>query len=300
MGAGQSGESLPQPVPERGTSLYSGQEMSGAELAAVTFAHPTNLILIMGEPNSGKTTLLAALFDVFQKGPFSRHLFAGSRTQIGFEIRCHTARMASGRVQPDTERTTNDEFSYLHLALRKSDLVHPAQHLLFTDVSGERFRQARDYQEEMQRLTILKHADHIFYVVNGDHLSDLAKRQSAKANVIKLLNRAQQANMVAPGSKIILLINKWDVVVHRGMETKVATFFEQPMLDLFPAILQRIDKVVARAKYATVLPAHFGLDAFLSVCVTRQVVAPPPGAPLDAAPVKREFYRLESLYPSVG
>jgi ATPase subunit of ABC transporter with duplicated ATPase domains len=69
--------------------LYSGEELSLKDVNLVTHKYLYKLILIIGDTDSGKTTLLATLYDLFQIAPFKDYLFAGSLTQIGFETRCH-------------------------------------------------------------------------------------------------------------------------------------------------------------------------------------------------------------------
>ena len=148
-------------------SIYSGDELLEEELTSISYKYRTRLILIMGEPNSGKTTLIASLFDLFQKGGYGGYIFAGSRTQLGFEKRCHLARLSSGRLIPDTERTRSNDFHFLHLAVKNEKAKSSIEHLLFADISGEQFRLARDYDEEMKRLNILNRADVIFCIADG-------------------------------------------------------------------------------------------------------------------------------------
>lgn len=271
---------------EEGNNLFSGDAIDDSEIHTVTFAHLTKLILIMGEPASGKTTLLASVFNMFQKGGYAGFLFAGSKTQVGFEKRCHLARMASGRVTPEIERTSSDEFSYLHLAVRNADLLQPVRHLLFTDVSGERFRLVRDYDDELERLTILKQSSEIFYVVNGEDLADLAKRHATKSNVVRMLNRIQQNSSSSyTVNNICIIVSKWDKVVEADAEDKVEQFFIKPILNKFPRFVKQIEKVATRSDIV-------GLDIFLQICA-RPAIKNEVAEYISSAFPEREFYRLQ-------
>src|ERR1043166_5638481 len=69
--------------------ISSGEALTPAEVEDFLRWRPATLIAIVGDRDSGKTTLLAALYGCFLKGPFASHLFVGSRTLVGFEKRVH-------------------------------------------------------------------------------------------------------------------------------------------------------------------------------------------------------------------
>jgi hypothetical protein len=96
-------------IPENGSkdnvSLPGTDEFTLMSASEITVAHLTRVIVVAGEADSGKTTLLASLIDRFQRGPFSDYRFAGCKTLMGFEQRCHLARLKSGGTIPDTDRT---------------------------------------------------------------------------------------------------------------------------------------------------------------------------------------------------
>lgn len=74
---------------------------------------------------AGKTTLVAALYEKFNEAPFANYLFAGSKTLVAMERRSHLARLTSGALRPDTERTLITDIRdtrFLHFCLRSADL----------------------------------------------------------------------------------------------------------------------------------------------------------------------------------
>lgn len=249
-------------------SIYfaSGEALLGSSIETITYAFPTKLILIIGGPDCGKTTLVSAVFESFQKGPLGNFIFAGSHTQVGFETISYFAREASGRVDPETERTKSAEFLYLHLSIRDKLLAHKAQHLLFTDVSGERFNLARDAQAEMDELTILKKADHIFYMVDGEALSNVETRSTTKQDVIIFLKRAIKAHILTKDNQLIILINKFDRVIKNSAEQAIESFFTAQLKKLFPDIIADVITTVARPKRDSLSHRTQHLDVFLDLC----------------------------------
>jgi len=85
--------------------LPRGQALTTSEASQISSAKRSQLIVIAGEVKSGKTTLLTSLFHCFQKGPFSGYMFAGSKTLVGFDLRCFYARTACEKDRMDTART---------------------------------------------------------------------------------------------------------------------------------------------------------------------------------------------------
>ncbi|WP_201980428.1 TRAFAC clade GTPase domain-containing protein [Hymenobacter rubidus] len=249
-------------------SIYfaSGEALLGSSIETITYAFPAKLILIIGGPDCGKTTLVSAVFESFQKRALGNFIFAGSYTQVGFELISYLAREASGKIDPDTERTKSAEFLYLHLSIRDKLLAHKAQHLLFTDVSGERFNLARDTQAEMDELTILKKADHIFYIVDGEALSNVKTRDTTKQDVIIFLKRAIKANLLTKDNQLIILINKFDRVIKNSAQQAVELFFTAQLKKLFPDIIADIITTVARPKRDSLSHQTHNLDVFLDLC----------------------------------
>src|SRR3989304_7885544 len=141
---------------------------------------PTQLIILAGASESGKTTLLASIYEKFSEGGLADFYFAGSRTLPGFEQRCHLARIASGRPVADTERTkANDRIELLHLRVAKKRMKTSHTNLLFTDISGETFRIIKDSTDECKKYHILMRADHFVVLIDGAQLISLTKRQKA-------------------------------------------------------------------------------------------------------------------------
>lgn len=210
----------------RTLELPLGEALTIAESLPITLARRTQLIVVAGAVGSGKTTLIASLFHLFQRGPFAGYLFAGSDTLIGFDRRCHLARIASGAATADTERTKRGvDRQFLHLRVRKEDCETPPRDLLISDLSGEDYRDAKDSIDECRRLPLLRRADHFLVLVDSVQLAQLDSRQRAKNEAAMLLRSCIDAEQLGIHSMVDLLCTKWDLV-EQGDEAGTVAFVE--------------------------------------------------------------------------
>lgn len=256
--------------------FFSGYELIGRQADSIIFRNPTHLILLAGEPNCGKTTLIASLYDQFQKGSFQGYGFAGTRTIKAFEIRCHNLRVSSGSTKASMQRTETTEIKYLHLAVRKVDLSEPIQHLLFADISGELFQLARDSDEEIKSLEFFPFVDHIFFMVDGDLLSSSDTRAVARQNIFNLIGRAKQSNLLEGHISVNMIISKWDLVAKREASAFVESFFIKQLENKFPGLIKTYIKLAAQPESDNV-SVGVGLDTFFIGCLEKKANDIKPG-----------------------
>jgi hypothetical protein len=132
---------------------------------------------------------------------------------MGFEQRCHDARLASNRIEPEMERTKNKtEYRFLHLRVHDQGLDTPAQDVLFTDISGEIFREIRDSAHECSRHPIFRRADHFVAILDGAKLCDPLLRHQAVVDINMLLRRCFESNMLGASSLLDVIFTKWDMI----------------------------------------------------------------------------------------
>lgn len=206
-----SEESVVESVSEASSlvRLPEGSDLNMLSCETILSRSHGRIVFVAGLAESGKTTLLAELYEKFQRGPFAGYLFAGSSTLLGFEHRCFLSRTSSEEDSPETERTKiGEQILHLTLALEKDPSCRVE--LLFTDLAGELFRQARDAIQSCQELHLLKRADHVVLLVNGDRLPDPTKRHSAFGDCEQLLGRMLDANMICEGALVDVVITKYD------------------------------------------------------------------------------------------
>lgn len=256
------------------------------EVSSISYQYPCKLILVVGEPSSGKSTLYAALFDSFHKGGCGDYIFASTRTPIGFEEICHLAREKCKGKTPKTERTKSWEFTYLHLAVKHKNLEGSPEHLIFADVNGERFQSAKNDDEQMQKLSVMKMADQIFFVADGELLTIDGDKHVVKKDMWNIVNRCIQNDMISSAEGVSLVITKWDKIQAANKTKDVDKFFIKPTLKKFENTIGQLIKVASRSLNKEV-PPRYGVDDFLKLCLSNKVVKP--DQPKYTPPLKRQF-----------
>jgi hypothetical protein len=122
------------------------------------------------------------------------------------------ARIASGLVEPDTERTLRSEGKHLlHLRLAEQE-GGEVRNILFSDIYGEAFRHAADIGEECRKFTVLKRADHVAVLVDGKKAADRKERQSAFASADTLIGQCLDCGMFDRESSVQVVVTKWDLI----------------------------------------------------------------------------------------
>lgn len=191
----------------------TGLALTTEEANDVTVSNATRVIMLAGPSASGKTTLLATLYQQFLEGPYAGYLFAGSATLHGFEQRCSMARTSSDLQSPDTGHTSlSDGIKFLHLKVRKEGGQESIRDLLITDWSGEVFQLAKNSTEYCRSLTVLPRCDHVAIVVDGSQLAMVDGRHRAQADANMLLQRFLDSGMVGQKHLVDVIFTKWDIV----------------------------------------------------------------------------------------
>ncbi|WP_292647118.1 hypothetical protein [Mesorhizobium sp.] len=167
-------------------------------------------VVLIGEQKTGKTTLLAALYGLFCKGPVGGLEFVGSQTLCSFAERNHLAMMRPDRTAPTTPRTSiADAVGYFHLKVRNGETVSD---VIISDRSGETFEAARVDTSLMDRLTELALADRVCFLLDAARLTNIATRHGYR-RIFKQTIRALVDNDVIPKTAVIeVLVTKIDRV----------------------------------------------------------------------------------------
>lgn len=252
-------------------SFYLGDALSLDETYGITSNSLTRLIMLAGRVDAGKTTLLASLYDLFQmQTSFADYTFAGSKTLIGFEKRCHESRLASKRKDPKTERTifTPDDPKFLHLKLR-----NPAgenRDLLFTDISGEHFKQLSNSTDECKKFTMAKRADHFALFLDGDLLSSIEERQQTKINALAILRSLTESGALPEETKIQVIFSRWDLLESKNEKQAAKNFIEGIKTEIkfkYPDTKWNIlfFEIASRPDFTSNLPFGHGIDKLLKI-----------------------------------
>jgi hypothetical protein len=290
------------PEPEESASdfvqLHSGEALDLASAPQVTAAFDTRLVVIAGAEASGKTTLITTIYEVFQNGPFAGLFFAGSKTLVGFEQRCHRARVASGAPSADTDRTKIEPPRLLHLAVRATDSQATRQHILLTDIAGEIFRLARDSTTECKKLGVLRRADTLVVLLDGKKLADPKARAEAAADGLSLIRSCLDAEMIDTSTHLNIVVTKWDEVEAAGQNAvDYVEYLRGDAERRFGARVRRLtfSRIAARPRSGRGLTFAHGCDALVGEWIReRRRMAPVSGAP--ERPVLREFERFAARH----
>lgn len=276
-------------------SIPSGLELDGEGASAILRRGWSRVIILAGGVKSGKTTLIASLYQQFQNGPFASHNFAGSETLHAWERYCHPSRTASMASQADTDRTRLEpNFVFVHLRLRPSSADDAARDYLFSNVSGELFEAMRDNPEECARASSLSRADRFLLLLDGDKLVSPATRASVIADARTLVRRLLDTGSLGTAVPIDLLASKWDQVTKAGVESVVTKILEQLVNALrnHSTPPQTVAWYRLAARPASAEQPTVGLSEMLSRCFEARPAAAEPAPsyePSESAPGMLRF-----------
>jgi hypothetical protein len=232
--AAQQQTALPseeQPTIQRGTrvaiEISSSDTMEWEDLEAFSRGHRIRAVSLIGEPRSGKTTLIAAIYASLCKGAIGDRVFVGSRTLVGFAKRHHLALLNSERRSPKTPRTSSDDpTAFFHLALRPKD-GGPISHLIISDRSGEAYQAARQDTALVKNLTELRLAERACFVLNAAKLTN-PERHAAYSRQFKQMIYAFRDNGVFRDNVAVeVLVTKIDTTKKPDRAARSAAILDE-------------------------------------------------------------------------
>jgi hypothetical protein len=190
--------------------LHAGQALTLEEGTVIRGAGSSVVVVPVGVPGVGKTTLLAALYEGLAAGPVDGWRFAGSLSLMGFEERAHDATVASGRAEPDTPRTPQGTGRLLlHLSLLNDTGVR--LHLLLADISGEHAETLRTLDDPGDYARPLRAATCVLLMLDGARLANPAHRHAAATEARTLFKAMHSNSLIEPGTPVIVTATKWDL-----------------------------------------------------------------------------------------
>jgi hypothetical protein len=204
---------------KRAVSLSSGQALS-LEVASRSAADQrANFIVLAGPVESGKTTLVLSVYEAFNVGALGDVGFAGSRTLIAFEERCHEGRMTSGLDVATTRRTPRtDGTEFLHLVVTPAGAGSARCHSYVSDITGEVFQELVRSPRIATDLPALSQANRIQIVLDGSVLTNVAERDRAVYEAETLARGIADYAQLRGDAVIDVLVSKLDRVHEAGPE----------------------------------------------------------------------------------
>ena len=292
------GDDVGQAETSTGIVLSSAQTLSIEDASALLKACDSRVAALVGPRGSGKTSLIAGMYDLFQRGAIEGLEFERSQTLHAFELACHDARAASRRAAPKFERTGRGEVKFYHLQLGGGVAASPVC-LALGDRAGEEYAEAADDPASIAEFPEIRRADTISLLVDGERLLSDGDRHNLRGQVILMLQAFVDTGTVNAGQHLGLVLTKLDVLEASdpALKHRSETDFQSlvgRVGDLFAKSFASISSFrVAASPTTDVIPRGTGVPAVLSFW-TRPGLMPKAAPPPEPTP-SRAFARLQPI-----
>lgn len=212
-----------------GVHLSSALPLERGQADKVLTLLPSRMIGVIGVHDSGKTSVIAGLYDLFQLGTVSNCTFAGSSTLQGLEMICHDARVTSERDEPHSERTKRGEVQFYHIDVRRDGAL---QSLLIADRSGEEYEEVADFVANATDMFELRRADVITVLVDGRRLASLSDRADVMGAIPLIIQGMVENGAFLRKPNLAIVLTKDDVVQATSCKDRVEHDFHAIVDDL--------------------------------------------------------------------
>lgn len=255
--------------------LPDGYELSLPAARQITGGHEACMVVLAGEPDAGKTTLIACLYEKFCEGPFASLQFAGSNTLLAFERACHLSRTSSEAEEPDTQPTKGLYPRFFHFFLRDPVRNESEQHLLLTDISGEAYQRATNHTEDAKKLSFIRRADVFMLLLDGERLASKLERQEVFGRGLMLLRSLTEAGMLDDNSSVQVAISKFDLLQPEVIDQNTVDFMTYIKSELLRYAGERyksfrLVEIASRPAKGSTLGYAYGLDSLIQAWLEKQ------------------------------
>lgn len=259
---------------EETVALPSGNPLTLEEANEILAHEPSRFVVIMGATGSGKTTLIASLYQMFLTLRDERFLFAGSKTLVAFEKRAFYTRTISHGTHPATMRTPRGAVDILHFRLYEKDRRRRLN-LLLSDFSGEDYEQARANPVAAQEdFPQIRTAKAVIVLADGENLASTRKRQKEIQKCIHLLKTFCDGDLIAEGAVIVLAVSKYDLIspLEADARSHIDKMVKQSFQEQLPELVHRIQflNTAAMPMDKKMLSPYYGLGELLSLLFTER------------------------------
>ncbi len=276
-----------------GLLLPSADMLSSADAADLVRSRIARVTAIVGPKGSGKTSLIASLYDLFQEGAVAGVEFARSETLHAFELACHDARSASRRGVPEMERTGFGEAKFYHIDISGA-FAGPGLALLLADRAGEEYRTATDDAGGVTQFPEVSRADTPTVLVDGQRLSDTGARHNLRSEVIMILQALKDGGSLREGRRLLVVLTKMDIIAGLTDRPRAEADFASLLATIREHFADQFASIesctVCASPKSDVLSRGTGLAAMLKHWA--RAPALPQTAKVTVAPSARAFSRF--------
>ena len=253
------------------------------------------VVAVIGPTASGKTSLIAGVYELFQRGAVGDICFSRSETLYAFERICHDARSASRRNKPHMFRTPVEGVTFFHLEITSGD--KPIS-VLLADRSGEEYRSATDNIEVVEEFVEIVRADSISILVDGEKLLNGA-RHNLVSELKMLLQALKDGDGLINSLSLGVVLTKLDAVRSSDQRDAAIGGFEKMVKEinrLFGDNFSTIEpfKVAASPKTSDAEKGE-GLNELLTFWMSNRRISPTNFG--DSVVPSRSFGRLRMQTP---
>ena len=284
------------PSARLGVRLPHAEALSISEATSLLGKCPCNVISLVGPLDSGKSSLIAGMYDLLQLGLVGGYAFAGSSTMHSFERACHDSRRESERGEAHMERTERGEVIFFHVDL--VDEVRGAKRsALFGNRAGEEYTLVQDELDQAKSYPELKRSDVLTVLVDGAKLLDAGERHQGRSQV-RMTRRAFVEVDVAPTwQRLALVLTKLDAIrkddaVRDGALRYFETLVANVRLEFAAKFAQVQDFKVAASPKTTNAHRGEGMAELLRYWMADPCRNSPSAIAKETVPTKRAFGRL--------
>ena len=292
----EAGIDLLEGVTDEGrVALPTGELLAPEDVDRFLRWRGATLVTIVGERDSGKTTLICSIYERFLKGSYADHLFAGSWTLVGLEKRSHHARAESGRAQPDTPRTPISEgLRFAHLGFMKIGRESRRADLMLSDRAGEVYGRARSNSALVPELIEVFKADRLVLLLDGARVASAVNRAGAVQAVRQTLRSFIDGQGLCRTSRVQVVLTKIDLLARHAEKAAVdemlSKFIDCLKADFAPRLAELSFWEVAARDPLGEFPVAHGIEPLFRDWVTPR--PPVVQRSKSTAPVVAEFDRL--------
>ena len=233
--------------------LPKGHALGPPGLDIFMRAQPIRLVAVIGDKDSGKTTLICSFYEALLKGELPKWCCFSARTIVAFEQKVHHSRAASGLEEPDTIHTSLAEgLHFFHLGLcAKSDPLATRFNLMISDRNGEAFEGVRNTPGIATQVREVVKADRVLIVLDGKKIAMPGTRSLAMSETRKLIRALIQGGALGSHSDLQIILTKDDLIQAlpdvEAVDRQIAEFIDRQMTE-FASSVRRLTfwRTVAR------------------------------------------------------